>query len=351
MANLDFEYDPDLDDFQPPAKKRAKKVKDRFGKPTSEEEIAKLAKGFVPENTKKNNSWALKVFNDWKSQRSTEDGEQCPDDLLENPDVTKLNYWLSRFVAEVRRADGNAYPPRTISQLVAALQRRMLENNPNASKFCNSHNTDFRDLTRTCDSVYRKLHSDGVGTVVKHTPTFSIEDENKLWETGSIGTSTPKLLQRAVFFYIGKRFCIRGRDKQQGLGPSQFRRSSDPDCYTYVEHGSKNRVGGVAKLRIENKVVPCYSVPEDGEKCLVSLLDTNLNKLPGFAFDKDIPYCHPKSTVPVRGPWYDSVAVGTNTLSSLVRTMCIDAGIAARTNHSLRATGATALFQDSEEEN
>ena len=169
MANLDFEYDPDLDDFQPPAKKRAKKVKDSFGKPTSEEEIAKLAKGFVPENTKKNNSWALKVFNDWKSQRSTEDGEQCPDDLLENPDVTKLNYWLSRFVAEVRRADGNAYPPRTISQLVAALQRRMLENNPNASKFCNSHNTDFRDLTRTCDSVYRKLHSDGVGTVVKHT--------------------------------------------------------------------------------------------------------------------------------------------------------------------------------------
>ena len=77
MANLDFEYDPDLDDFQPPAKKRAKKVKDRFGKPTSEEEIAKLAKGFVPENTK-NKSWALKVFNDWKSQRSTEGAKQCP---------------------------------------------------------------------------------------------------------------------------------------------------------------------------------------------------------------------------------------------------------------------------------
>ena len=116
-----------------------------------------------------------------------------------------------------------------------------------------------------------------------------------------------------------------------------------------MEHGSKNRAGGVSKLRIENKVVPCYSVPEDGEKCLVSLLDTYLNKLPAFAFDKDMLYCRP--TAPVRGPWYDSVAVCRNTQSSLVKTMCIDAGIAAHTNHSLCATGATALFQDSEEKN
>ena len=120
----------------------------------------------------------MKVFADWKSQRSTDDGEQCPDDLLENPDINKLNYWLARFVAEVRRTDGKAYPPRTISQLLAALQRIMLEANPNASKFCNAHNTDFRDLTRTCDSVYRRLHSEGVGAVVRHTPTFSVEDDN-----------------------------------------------------------------------------------------------------------------------------------------------------------------------------
>ena len=105
-----------------------------------------------------------------------------------------------------------------------------------------------------------------------------------------------ELLHRNCYnepYFLGKRFCIRGGDEQRGLGPSQFRRSSDPDCYTYVEHGSKNRVGGVAELRIENKVVPCYSVPENGEKCLVSLLDTYLNKLPGFAFDKDILYCRP----------------------------------------------------------
>ena len=68
---------------------------------------------------------------------------------------------------------------------------------------------------------------------------FSKEDENKLWETGSIGTSTPKLLQRAVFFYIGKRFNIRAGDEHRGLGPSQFRRSSDPDCYSTWSMGQR----------------------------------------------------------------------------------------------------------------
>ena len=120
-----------------------------------------------------------------------------------------------------------------------------------------------------------------------------------------------------------------------------MKRSTDPDCYTYIEHGSKNRAGEVAELRIENKVMPCYAVPEEGKKCLVSLLDTYLIKLPGFAFEKDILYCRPKTATPVQGPWYDSVAVGRNTLSSMVKSMCIDAGIPARTNHSLRATGAT----------
>ena len=30
-------------------------------------------------------------------------------DLLENPVISDLNFWISRFVAEVRRQDGNFY--------------------------------------------------------------------------------------------------------------------------------------------------------------------------------------------------------------------------------------------------
>ena len=176
------------------------------------------------------------------------------------------------------------------------------------------------------------------------TATFSQEEEGKLWDAKVIGTSSPKALQRAVFFYIGKVFCIRGGEKQRKLGPSNFMRTSEPECYTYVKHGSKNKVGGLAQLRLENKRVPCVAVPDMIPRCLVHLLDLYLNKLPQWAFDNDVLHYRPKQHTPVSDkiPWYDVIPVGKNKLSSMVKDMCKDCGIEEKTNHS---TGASAMFQ------
>ena len=134
----------------------------------------------------------------------------------------------------------------------------------------------YHELHHTCDAVYRKLHQDGVGTEVRHTEVFTVEEEQKLWGSGTVGCDSQKSLQHAVFYYIGKRFCIRGGDEQRKLGPPQFVRSHNPDCFTYVEHGSKNRSGGVAQLHVENKCVPCYATPQSSPECLVFLLDLYL---------------------------------------------------------------------------
>ena len=61
-----------------------------------------------------------------------------------------------------------------------------------------------------------------------------------------LGIRDGKTLQRVVFFYIGKVFCIRGRIEQCSFGPSQFVHSRDPDCYTYTEDGSENHSGGAS---------------------------------------------------------------------------------------------------------
>ena len=69
------------------------------------------------------------------------------------------------------------------------------------------------------------------------------EEESMLWDSKVLGVHTPFALVRAVFFYIGKAFCIRGGQEQRQLKRSQFKRSYDPDCYTYVENGLKNHSG------------------------------------------------------------------------------------------------------------
>ena len=91
----------------------------------------------------------------------------------------------------------------------------MLDKNALAPKFLDQKNPLFHDIHRACDSVYRALHQQGVGTQVPHAAIISEAEEEKLWTTGIIGITTPLSLQRAVFYYIGKRFFVRGGEEQR----------------------------------------------------------------------------------------------------------------------------------------
>ena len=72
-----------------------------------------------------------------------------------------------------------------------------------------------------------------------------------------------------------------------------------------------------------------------------------MKKLSKYAFDNDILYLRPKATAPSdpEAPWYDEAPVGKNTLATTVKEMCTEAGFDNKTNHSLRATGTSAMFR------
>ena len=85
---------------------------------------------------------------------------------------------------------------------------------------------------------------------VKNAELISKADENKLWRSGVLGTSTPRSLFNTVFFYNGKNFCLRGEEHRQ-LHLSQLKRFSDSDHYVYYENCSKNRAGTFRQKRIK----------------------------------------------------------------------------------------------------
>ena len=144
---------------------------------------------------------------------------------------------------------------------------------------------------------------------------------------------------------------MRGGQEQRNLGPSNFqflsKPGSDPYCIVYEEHGSKNHPGGLKDFRVENKSVKCYAVPQNTPKCLVFLLNLYMKHLPKYALENDVLYLRPKLKCPADPdvPWYEEKPVGKNTLSSMMKNMSVEAGISSKTNHSLRATGASTLFQ------
>ena len=102
-------------------------------------------------------------------------------------------------------------------------------------------------------------------------------------------------------------------------------------------------------MKIENKVVPSYASAnaENRERCHVYLLDLYMEKVPKDALIKDAFYLCPVAKVSDTSgsEWYTRTPIGKNMLQKMLPTMCEEAGIACRTNHSLRAMGATDIFR------
>ena len=109
---------------------------------------------------------------------------------------------------------------------------------------------------------------------------------------------------------------------------------------------SKNRTGSLGQMRVMNKSVVVTAVPECPERCHVMVLDMYFSKLPPEAFEKDNFYVQPVTSVDPAKLWFTTKPVGRNTLSRMVKDICNKGRIEGnKTNHSLRATGVSELFQ------
>ena len=208
-------------------------------------------------------------------------------------------------------------------------------------------NAAFAELQGTCDRLSRELRQAGIGAAVKHAAVISATEEEQLWSSGAIGIYSPKALVRCVFYYVGKAFCIRGGQEQRDLKPSQFLREYNPDRYTYEENGSKNHTGHFSSSGNHNKDYLYAQTDNPPPKCLVYLLDFYFSKFPKPPNTLDFFYLKPLQQAPknAEAAWFQATPIGRNTLAKFVQMMCDEAGIEEKkSNHSLRASGATAMF-------
>ena len=101
-------------------------------------------------------------------------------------------------------------------------------------------------------------------------------------------------------------------------------------------------------MNSDNKVVKQYENVSGSGPCHVRILDIYLAKLPKKAIENDVFYLTPLPKKPLDEikPWYTVTPMGKNKLNGLLKEMCAEAGLSKDfSNHSLRAYGATTLFQ------
>ena len=79
-----------------------------------------------------------------------------PDNVLCSPDAKMLCEWLCRFFTEVRKSDGSPYCPRTLSSVLAGVQRYIQTTSPRLHKIMDQEG-DFKPLHVLLENLYKEL--------------------------------------------------------------------------------------------------------------------------------------------------------------------------------------------------
>ena len=323
---------------------RPSSTSSRFATPITEEEITEKRKSAIPDKTKKDTQYCISVWEEWREHRRQTTSSTIPP--LNSITPSELQYWLLRFIHEVRKKNGSEYPPNTLLHLCTGIVRYLRSNgHPSLDIFKDSAFAEFRS---SLDAEMKRLQAKGLGSKQRQAEPITEDEEDLLWEKGLLGDHTPDALLNTVVYMNGLYFALRSGKEHRNLrhSPSQIEiveRDGERPYLLYTEDCSKNHPGGLKGRRINRKVVKHYANTTTPQKCFVRILKKYRELCPP----------HPKNNAfylrPLKEPsesvWFSREPLGHNKLAKIVTEMCSKAGIDGfRTNHSLRATSATRLF-------
>ena len=290
------------------------------------------------------------LWNQWSSHRASEYGDTIPS--LDSISSADFAHHMSNFVFEIRKKDGSEFPPESLHHLVSGLQRFVRwKNNLAIDVF---KDAEFAEFRRCLDSEMKRLQRAGLGSRRRKAEPLTSAEEEILWEKGLLGDSTPQSLVDTILVMNGLYFALQGGAEHRQLRSNPYRiqvieKPGQRSYLEYVEDMSKNRPGGLKGRKLKPKIVQHHDNPDNPARCFVRLFKLYQSLLP-----KDRPnsvfYFQPLKT-PRPDCWFSNKPIGHNTLDGTVARLCRQAQIQGfRTNHSLRATAATRLFQASVDE-
>lgn len=311
----------------------------RFAVPIDENEIKLLTEDQECKNTKANTRWAVGVWRKWREERnglSTSTGNVIPE--LSKMDAACMDFWLQRFLMEVRNQKGNEYTPKSLYYLACGLLRHLRDIEIFGMNFLDHNDDRFARTRKVLDARMKSLVAQGIGTTTRQADPILPEQEDTLWEKEVLGSSSAKSLQNTVFFYACKVFGLRGCDEHRELMCEQFILNSDDQgkFIQFVGRQSKTYQGGLRQMQLSNKNIKHYCT--SGERSLYTIFDLYLTALGNTG----IFYRRPLPGPEIR---YGTQALGINKLKSMMKEMCAAGGLKGNfTNHSGKRTCATQMY-------
>ena len=151
-------------------------------------------------------------------------------------DSQQLDYWLSKFVLETRKLDGDHYLPKPLYAICCGLQRYIQDHCPNINLFSSPL---FAGFGKVFDGEMKRLRSTGVGVSVKQAESMTVNEANQLWEKGVLGDHSPQSLVDTMLFLCGLNFALRSGEEHRSLQVSQFTLTHSANGSLQLEYTEK----------------------------------------------------------------------------------------------------------------
>ena len=318
----------------------------RFAMPKDDEAVRTAQKQAIPKGTQRSTEWACRIWDEWCKSRRENHCEYPPRPHLCS-DESSLDSWLSKFILEIRKQDGKEYPPNTLYSIACGILRHVRNYAPQINFFSQSQ---FHGFRQTLDSEMKRLRATGLGVKKKKAEAISSGDEDLLWEKGLLGMHNAQTLLDTMIFMCGLYFALRSGQEHRSLKIDQIELVECEHSYIiYTENVSKNHSGGLGHRKVQQKSVTHYANKENPSRCFIKMYKEYMSHCPSIRTTNAF-YLTPLKKA--KGEiWYSSVPIGHSTLSKTVSKLCKSADIGGfKTNHSLRDTAATRLFQSGADE-
>ena len=323
-----------------------------FKDPADEDKINELSYKQFAVQSKRKIKWAVNMYCDSRENRLKDGivaGPILNSDLNLGNQFTQgdLCYALVRFIREVKKLDGSDFPPNTLRELIIMIQMHLQQNGV-YWKLLDGKN--FVDLRNVLDNTMKERTAMGLG-VRQSSEVISMAHENKMFESGVLGESNPQQLLDTVIYMLGLHLALRGGIEHCKLRRPGFNsqinveldENSGREVMIYCEDPQhKTNQGGLNSKRTSKvvKVFPSANV----SRCPVRLYGKYIGLLPQSKSCGKL-YLRPKvkkcPTV-----WFCDQPFGRNKISNTAKKLCEIANIQGKfSNHSLRATSASRMFQ------
>ena len=297
-------------------------------------------KQFAPQSKWKI-KWVVNLYDDWRQNRIV---STWPCMQIVRADINKVNelykddlsFALSRFVREVKKINGEDYPPNMVRELVIMIQTHLHEN---GLYWHLLEHAELVNLWNVVDNTMKERHAMGLG-VKKSACVISLEHENKLFESGQLGDDEPLKLLRTVMYMIGMHCALRGGVEHNNLRRPGFSPQINVEVdergverLVYCEDPlQKTNQGGLICKGMSKKVF-VYAA-SDPRRCPIRIYKKYIGLLPQSRNCRKL-YLRVKKRI-VPNNWYCDEPYGVNKIKSTVKDICSNIGVEGKfTNQNI----------------